>query len=448
MNQKKLNSRKLFEFKTGAFTVLLFSVVSILMLISSCNDLPTPMGYNLVDDTVKLLTLSSRDKSIFTGYTAITSRIKAFARGGFVGNSDDLQAITLIRFTESVIPRNFDLFSENDIIRTDLLFPPTGYAYGNTASNNLSFKIYKVKKRWERTIDFDSIVSPWGSFTDLIDNRELASYSGNIPLVDSLPYVEIPFNDNSLIIEWINSMSRYSVDSVTTWGIALVPDFATCNVIRGMYTQTLNAEYKQPIIRVVYKNKKNQIAQLLIQSAMEIPVFKDKPLDKDYIQFRGGTATITKLDFDFSSLKKFSGIHKAELILTLCPEKCSYGYNSLDSFAMIYIPMSSDPEKILPIDSTLTWSSYGYRDIDSSSGKHVLLDTYTFPAFATAIDVWVRRKGLGSVYLSSIDYVYLQKRLNKLVFYGSDAADTTKRPKVRLIYSERPEYDKYKNQIK
>jgi hypothetical protein len=118
--------------------------------------------------------------------------MKSFARGGFVGSSDDLQAITLIRFMESAIPRDFSLLSENDIIRTDLLFPPTGYAHGNTQSNNLAFKIYKVRKRWERTVDFDSIITPSGSFTDMIDSRELGTFSGYIPLEDSLPYIEVP----------------------------------------------------------------------------------------------------------------------------------------------------------------------------------------------------------------------------------------------------------------
>ncbi|MGA2298264.1 MAG: hypothetical protein ABSG15_12020, partial [FCB group bacterium] len=221
-----------------------------------------------------------------------------------------------------------------------------------------------------------------------------------------------------------------SASKLTNYGIALIPDNSS-TVIRTISGQEIGDTARlHASIRVYYRNPiyNNQpYTDFIVSTGDASMVNTSTAIDTHDLIIQGGVSYRNKMVFDLSMLPPLAAIHGAELDLTLNPAKSYAGNTSLDSIIYAVLLPSTEPYN----SSKITGSYYGYRSSSTSN-------LYIFPNMISSIDYWTRYLNKGFLVFSAEGIINEYQELNRLVFYGNNEADSTKRPKLKIIYSTRP----------
>lgn len=394
-----------------------FCVFSIsLFLLFSCNEKPTDLGFSLLYDTITVVGTSNSEYPFITGAESFLNRESLFNIGAiFIGKSDSIKAISFLRFSR--LP---DSLKNYKIDSVSLKLFPLRYAYGDTNNGNFSFRIQPVIKYWSNKTNWDSIFDASGN-TDFFDAKVLGSFNQRLKLQDTMPDIIIPL-DVSLVDDWL----KFQPDSVDPWGLALIPE-ENSSIINLFSSQMVTETRLRPILRIYFLNQAGKRDSVISLSNIESSyIDSDKP-ESNSITFQGGIIYRPKLKFDFSQIPKNSSVHKAELELWLNRSKSRFGNAYIDSilFAADYRDRA--------IDSVPYRSIYGFRYQNSNK--------YLFPALAQLIEVWVRANGTGEIVLS-LDGLNSYRKLDRYTFYNINDNDTNLVPKLRIIYTIRPQLKK------
>lgn len=401
---------KIINFKNS---ILIFSLISFAAL-TSCNEEPTPLGYSLVKDTVEMFAINSNEVTII--YKEETSYFPLnFINPGIslVGEANGIKAGVAIRF--GPIPDTLNYLTANDIVECELTLHPHRYALGDTINTNfLSFGVHENDKRWVVETTPDEFMN--GSF---YKNEPFASFSSNLTRKDTMDAIKLPFS-KSLVIDWFK---KQAAKTDTIWGISLVPK-SDSKLINQFYGSGANSRLA-PYIRVIFNNSRtSKVDTLFLESALEKNFSKSSiPLENDRLTVYGGLAYRPKIYFDVTSIPKFAGIHKAELTLTLDKSKSFSANALLDTVVRFEYYRSETDEKA---GKTPTLYYFGTRTTGS--------DKLKVSSITSAVSYWNRLDGKGS-FVMTFDNSLSQYRLNKLSFHTSQDPDTSKRPKLVVIYS-------------
>ncbi len=385
-----------------------------LFLLMSCNEEPTPLGYSLVKDTVDLYAVNSDEVPMI--YKDETSYFPMnFINSGLslIGIANDIKAGVAIRF--GPIPDTLGYLSESDILSCELVLHPQRYALGDTSNTNfLSFGVHENNKRWVVETTPDEFFS--GSF---YKSEPFVSFAESINRKDTIDEIKLPFS-KSIAIDWFKKQAS---KSDTIWGISLVPKLDS-RIINQFYGSGSSVELA-PYIKVIFNNSKNgKTDTLTLESALEKNFSKSNvPIESDRLTIYGGLAYRSKLYFDLTSIPKFAGIHKAELILTLDESKSFSANSKLDTVVRFEYYKNSEDEQL---GKSPTFYYFGSRE--SGSNK------YKVSSITSVVSYWNRYDGKGSL-IMTFDNSTSQYRLNKLSFYSSQEPDKSKRPKLVVIYS-------------
>ena len=77
-------------------------------------------------------------------------------------------------------------------------------------------------------------------------------------------------------------------------------------------------------------------------------------------------------------------------------------------------------------------STFQYLSASDGNGK------YRFNSITSSVQLWNKGNGRGSIVVMPHNTLNQAKELDKLVFFGLNAVDSTKRPTLRVIYSLNP----------
>ncbi len=397
---------------SGLFCYFLISII----LFFSCNEKPTDLGFTLLYDTITVVGTSNTEYRFITETESFLNRESLFNIGSiFVGKSDSIKAISFLRFSRP--PDSLKIYKIDSVSLT--LFP-LRYAYGDTNNGVFSFRIQPVVKYWSNLTTWDTIFDAGGN-SDYFDAKILGAFNQRLKLQDTMPQIVIPLNV-SLIDDWL----KFQPDRVDPWGLALLPD-NNSSIINLFSSQMVTESRLRPILKIYFINQQGNRDSVTSLSNIESSyIDSDKP-EPNSLTFQGGIIYHPKLKFDFSQIPKNSSVHKAELELWLNRSKSRFGNALVDSI------LFAGDYRDRKIDSVPYRSIYGFRYQNSNR--------YLFPALAQLIESWVRGSGKGEIVLS-LDGLNTYRKLDRYTFYNINDQDSNLVPKLRIIYSIRPQLKK------
>ncbi len=403
-------------FKGKACILQFVTAIAALVLLSACNDKPTDVGISFIADTVGVHSLSSDDSTLILSaedYFTSTSIINAGRL--FVGKNGSVSAISIIRFGD--IPDTMNYVKESDIESATLYIYPTRYATGDTTGGKMSFKIKKVAGAWTEKAEWDSLFVP-----GFMESATLGSFSDAIKLKDTRPVIGISL-DKKLIPEWLKQRPDTAAH-VVNYGIALVPDESS-TIINSFSADAIGSSGSstKSFIKVIFHNtRKNARDTMTFTSAIDASFISKPTNTAGYINVQAGTSIYSILRFDVSCIPQFSGIHKAELEMTVAPEKCKFGNFGIDG--TVRLDLVTTPADSVPIN---------YYFAGPSTADTL---KYYVPSIASSVEYWTRHGGKGMLLVKPADFTQGYKQLDKMVFYGPSYPDKSKRPRLKIIYSK------------
>ena len=121
-------------------------IAAIGVILSSCNDLPTSVGSEVVPGTDTIYALSSLDAPLLSNDTMSSVREPLVNSTYFlIGNTQNDQARVFMEFTNYP---DLGPDSAYDVVSADLQMFPQDYRYGDTSDRSVSFTAYELKRSW------------------------------------------------------------------------------------------------------------------------------------------------------------------------------------------------------------------------------------------------------------------------------------------------------------
>ncbi len=397
----------------------------------SCNDAPSDVGSSLVIDTLNARSISSLDTTIFTSVSDSLNRSVLFNSGSlYIGKTADARATTLIRLTN--IPDTLGWISTSNIDSAVMLIRPLRFVIGDSsaASNITSFNVVELNKAFINTDSAKNIsVAPrWpdlftGGITPnpaYFSANALASFSGSIPLKDTMSDISLPFNalGKQSLAAWFVKRADSNL-AKQIYGFGFVPD-NSCTVIRQFSTQSSSTTVNPFIrVKVYYHSNTNVRDSLTLVSGNDASLIDADQLPSPYLQLQSLTQNEVHLNFDLSSIPQTDALLKAQLIFTLDTSKTSKGNISDDTTCYLLSRFTKD-----------TVSTYGVK---YSSYRHKGTNQLIFSNIAQALDQARRYYGgKGQLILLSAG-----TNMERMAIYDM-SSDSTKKPRLNLTFAKRP----------
>ncbi len=392
-------------------------LVLLVVILISCNERPTSLTYPLLYDTVTVAAISSDTVDFFADAGTVFSPAQIFNTGViFIGRYQDFSAASLIRFKESNLPDTLAWLTPDRIHSVRLLLPVNRYLIGDSVNPNFSFKVYYIKEHWTNKLTWDSILSGYTP-NERCNPNPIGSFNGKIIFQDSTPDLEVELQPD-FVVDWLQK----NKDSIPIWGILLAPEPST-NVIYSFQSQYITdlPNIKTPKLVVKYRHPDRDTAIWNIHSAIDFSVTKVPELtDSNLLVIQSGYSYRLRFSLDVSKIPMFSGIHYAQLELTIDPSRTLVGNQGLDTvFTGAYFASRS-------LDTLPLVTFLGYK-----SGNKVI-----FPKVSTPIEIWLKENQKGDIYLYSYYWNDVRK-LDRIAFFGLEEKDPNRKPKLKIIYSKR-----------
>ncbi len=418
--------------------ILSFSILVIVL--SSCNEAPTEIGFPFINDTISVEAISSIDNPFIVEQKVFKQHVHYINMAGFlVGKSGDFQSMTFIRF---VAPKDtFKYITPDKIISSKVTLKALKYVYGD-ASAPLAFSVYDVNKLWTPKTSWDSVFNSNIDYINL--NRKIGEYNSIVNVIDTGEYISFDL-DKEITSEWMkfgNDTTQY-----INKGIALLPNENSKN-IRKFDGPTISddpAKYYYSELNIHYYNADNIIDSIKLISAMEYSL-SDAPADfnETDIVLQGAVQYNTELHFDLSTLPNNIAIHSASLELNLDLNKSKLSNNSTDSLRdneiIATYRRASGADTSTVYEKTVT-PAYGQKTSNFIS--------YNFEIFTFIVEQWILRdQKKGIVLLSKAPIDKLYNTIDRYIFHGINDPDINLRPKLKIIYSVRPNYSQNKKGAK
>lgn len=398
---------------------------------TACNDLPNDVGSAVIPDTVNARSISSQDTTILLSSSTVLTRGVVFNSGVlYIGATPAVRAATVLRMTN--IPIYLGTVTLPDIDSVFLIMQPLRFVYGDSTiqNNKLSFGVCELNKpiitadssgsisasvRWPDL--FSSGLTPNPAF---LSADTIASFSGQIPLKDTLSPLRLRLNDagRQMIASWFMKQADSS-KRTSIYGIGFVP-YASCSVIRGFSTASLvNPSASLVKIKVYYRNA-------AVRDSVEISSGNDcSVVDADSVAaplhlVQSIIQSEQRLSFDISSIPATDAILKAQLTLTMDTTVTVLGNISTPNKLSIISRFEKDSAK----------PNFG---ASYTSGKTAGSNKVVFSNVAQALDQ--ARRSYGGKGLFSI--VSNGTSLERYAVYGL-SAPAALRPTLVITYAARP----------
>ncbi|MBL0322243.1 MAG: hypothetical protein IPP80_07695 [Ignavibacteria bacterium] len=389
-------------------------IAAIGVILSSCNDLPTSVGSEVVPGTDTIYALSSLDAPLLSNDTMSSVREPLVNSTYFlIGNTQNDQARVFMEFTNYP---DLGPDSAYDVVSADLQMFPQDYRYGDTSDRSVSFTAYELKRSWSANVTWDSIWTADGS-TDFYSTADapVCTYSEQVTVpADSM--IRVPF-DVDAVKRWMVA-GRDSSLVKEVFGFVLLP--SNTSVIR----QFRNLDGVVQVMKLRVITKKRDTTQALDTVFVESAVanFVNTPeAQAGELLVQGARIHRTSFKIDLDSIPNNSVIVGGTLRITVNDAASTYGLFGRDEvIAIRYSP---------PIGSIIELSAR-----DDASG------VYIFTNIGPMLQL-IRKYGGPAELIIKPSGVYETWRMNRLHIYGLNAADYL-RPRVTVAYTIPGVFDK------
>jgi len=387
------------------------------------------MGSTLLQDTVTIYPLSTTNNKLIISLSTFRYHIDVLSNSTInIGKSQNITAVSLISFDEPIKKTDtLDFFKDytiNDIISCKIKLVVNKYAFGDSLNpNSLGFKIFRVQNPWYSNTTWDSLMNE-----NRIDmSRQLGEFNGTIIQSDSMPNIEIDF-DKQTFLDWAKIWSDYKDTTISNkelvWGIALVPSDES-SVIRQFSGPYVSGSENFSKLTVIYLDSLGNQDTLDIVISIGKSFYDIPEFDKEEMAVQGSTSLRGIINFDLSMIPPLSAIHTAQMELTINPEKSVSGNFGYDSTLLAGLPIGME-------DSTInTFKNYYSAERNGN--------TFYFKSITSAVKTWNRQTGddfgKGTIVFFPDGEKNEKQQLDKLIFYGINAPDSSLMPKLKIVYS-------------
>ncbi len=411
----------------------------LLLALSSCND--DPIFQSLNQEPTDLNQANSDSVEIILSYGSeyVNLDRSPTSLPFLVGWAEGIEVLTIQEFE---VPDTLSYIVDTNIQSAQIFYFHGDYAWGDLENPKLEFNVYSLEDDVFKYNNWDDINNslmgehPLASFSSSVDFFSQDG-SSSFSLIDTLDF------DKKIIARWLQikgdtkSQSFTSEQKENAYTIAIKPEESS-NVISRFFNNPIKyddntqqpdiATAKRAKIKVVINDPLTNVETVIwLSSAYNKSFFKnpEEPEDKSFT-IQSGATSRAHLFFNLNNIiPKYAGIVSAELRLSLDVEKSKFGNRPQDSILSADLLGSASETPAL-------WDFKAYRETGT--------DVYTFRKLAAAFDLWVSKDNYGRIYFAwQKEFQSFNElvHLDKYVFYGPDAQDKSKRPKLIVVYYER-----------
>jgi hypothetical protein len=377
--------------------LLPFSILLFFLLLIGCTKEPNSVGKDILDDNAdKLKTAADTSIAVSSSGYAVTSANNSPTL--LVGKSNNTEAKMLLQFGTFAI----DTTKANSIISVKIKLKPN-YSFKDTVGV-MAFSIHKMSNVWsEYNFTADSLA---GSY----ESAPINTYSFNASSKDTLTIFDL---DKNLVSDWLKGVAND--------GIILVPD-AGSNVIFGFDTYYYSsASDARPQLEIVYRTATDTADQTItLRTTQDATVFSGtRPISTSSLFYvQGGFINRGKLKFDVSNIPRGAAITQAFLEMKT---------DSIVSAFGSYTDYQIQVHDILKDDSIPSLS--GTTATGKLSGNTFTID------IRSIVQPWVNGK---ANYGIAIRLYNEFTQVDRIAIFGSAAADSTNKPRLRIQYTYLP----------
>jgi hypothetical protein len=372
-----------------------------------CSDEPTAL--NSVGTQLLRTRVTVKDTTLLaTGSSTFRQPVATGGNINLLGRSGNYVAYALLQFTPALLPHRDTV----NVLSAEFSFRAVTW-FGDSLST-FGFTVHKITEGWnEGTFQWDSLSLKPNFY-------ETASRGDTTVVVQGDTQTVSVRLDTGLVREWLQPRT------ITQYGIILIPTPGT-NVIRGMNPFYFNLEEDStkyyPTLRV--------IAQGFSASAPDTSTYifgfdtfvgnvTSLTTDPELLYLQAGIAYRSRIHFDLTSVPKGAIINEAQLLLVENPAA-----NRLTKFSGEKVVAG---HLLASATDTTRFESFG------ELGKISSANTYTL-RIRHAVQEWVRgasnNHGLLLRNISTNEF----SSFDLYTFYNHAAADTTKRPRLKVVYT-------------
>lgn len=376
------------------------------VFLSSCSDEPSDVGVNLLrDDLVSVKTFDTMDTTVVQNSSYLKKVVPlGSASRIYIGKRDGLTASTLMRFFFTLDDSLKDDFVNGNIFITEATIKLTPKYTFTDETANLDFTVHKVNNRWSST-NFSAENLP-----DLMYDAEDVSF--NKDFNDSLYTFNI---DTALVASWL----RNSIDTTTAtnFGIYYQPTDASGKIVGFQALTAVSSEAAKIDFVLEKPGSFVDTVQGFIISDVSV-VEGDLPtLPQGEIGVQASLTAQSRLTFDLSFIPKGVVINSAQLIMTTDTLSSVFG----SSFG-------TDINAFLLGDTTNVDSVIGTPSVMIREGDAYLGDV------TNIVNSWILGTPNNGFILKPANEV---EGLELFALRGSDFPDSTMRPRLKLVFTER-----------
>lgn len=418
---------------SGHVATLLLSALTVCgaLTLSSCEDKVSTLGAPFYSDTVQFKTTVRNDLGFMKMRSVSSPKISV---GGVAHNITIYSPIMFIgrvatqyENMESWGVLQFPLLADTTfakVVSARLLIRDQNYKYGDTTvtPNRIDFQLFEYSPVSGTLLDSTTVLSksqliavPAGVFQG--DFADVSDSVLALP-IDASMLSDLKAASLALVIAPGNTMT-----TVRTFGT--------------MQNTDTNA---RPSLEYTLRDS----SKVVVRATVDFHVVSDMSpaVPSDEFSLRGSladrvfdTLALTRPS-DSAQLTRFSTINNAELVLKFDPLRSRHSTLAFDTTgpAIVRLTASNDTGSVLPYPS---------------NGYFVASDTTYHFQVRSLVEYWLRNPGtnfgfeLRSGYInrafSATDILGVEDNtINRWTFYGQNATDVTKRPKLILSYSRLP----------
>lgn len=408
------------------------------LLMAACNDNPTTIGDDYIPNNVQFTTYTLKPGEIeVMSDIATVSNSSSNGNGAVLVGRDDDGTIAngLLSVTETS-----PLFKDagRQITKVELQLRPLGYRSTRDSGRDISFDV----------VALDSTFSPNEQWSDLLTSRVesapvIGSFSGNYPDSGVIRFELNLAGATDFLRSYyqIRPNSSNPSDSIfIVKSLALRSRAGNHRIVSFLgATTTASLDTLRPTLKITFADTAHTVRAGVSNWVVKYPA--SVPTGSGVITLAAGAPVRTLLKLRLDSIPTTATIHQTELTLRIDTARSRYGSTGATTRMIGY----------LGDVATLNQSSYlantklrltGYRITQDSTN---FTDKFRYLGMAPLLTEWlqaVRGTGGSPNYglVLGLDRGVLSSNVeatsvDRLIFFGNDAADSSLRPTVTITYS-------------
>ena len=406
---------------------VLFVVLSFYFI--GCNEQPTELGYKI--DSVTFTAISHNDNNLITNSASQKYYLAPFNQGVFhVGISGEYASYPIIRYGEVLKLANAEIISATlHLINSD-------YILGDTNAVQ-SFEIYEVQQPILPSSTYETIFKANG-IDAVYKDEVMGSFEMISKDIKDTTKIELK---TQLIKNWVafsildtgSTLDTNDIRRKYSYSIGLKPTTRS-KVINGFLSDRIGNSGEgspNPYLQIVYKMKDSTTNDTMNLRSNIAAYYAEGPTpEAKSLTVQSGLSLRSMLNFDISTLPRYSSVVKAVLKVYVDDSRSMFGSMGKDSFLLA--------QKDLDFDSGFFLDNKNiYLGVRTAGTNY-----YRFSSITSAVEDWVKTGNKGSLLLNyspngNPNDSY--KRFDKYYLYGMEA-DSALRPELTIFYAKRPDF--------